>query len=172
LLLSGHSVLEINYRLGNHLKGFGVKRLPLLGLAAAVAMSATAGAGDIGIGTPLVSGSVERFEDPHSTGHTDLSPDQQQALSRWLEQHRSGWQGMVTPATSEPTQLGMNLNHSDGSTTSMSVIARSRGGYYLRLTGPDKWAYRSFLGIWKSWAAIRSLSDQKLVALRNLVGAT
>jgi hypothetical protein len=149
-----------------------VKSLPLLGLAAAVALSATAAAGDISIGTPLVSGSVETLEERHTTGHTDLSLDQLQALSRWLEQHRSGWQGMVTPATGEPVQLGMHLNHSDGRTTSIALIARARGGYYLRLTGPDKWAYRSFLGIWKSWAATRSLSDQELVALRNLVGAT
>jgi hypothetical protein len=172
LLLSGHSVLEINYCLGNHLKGFGVNRSPLLGLAAALAVSATAKAGDISIGTPLVLGSAETLENRTVTGYTDLSPDQLQALSRWLRQHRSGWQGMVTPATNEPTQLGVNLHHSDGSTTSMSVIARAGGGYYLRLTGPDKWAYRSFLGIWKSWAATRSLSDQELVALRKLVGAT
>jgi hypothetical protein len=160
--------------LGNHLKGFGVKTLPLLGLlmAAAVALSATASAGGINIGTPLVSGDVETFENRHSTGHTDLSPDQLQALSHWLEQHRSGWQGMITPASSEPIRLGVNLNHSDGSTTSMCVIARASGGYYLRLTGPHKWAYRSFLGILTSWAATRPLSDQELAMLRNLVRAT
>ena len=149
-----------------------MKRLPLLGLAVVLALSATAWAGSIDTGTPLISGNVETFENRHSTARTDLSEHQLQALSRWLEQHRSGWQGMITPTTGEPAQLGVSLSHSDGSTTSMSVIARASGGYYLRLTGPHKWAYRSFLGIFKSWAATRSLSDQELAALHNLVGAT
>jgi hypothetical protein len=149
-----------------------VKTLPLLGLAAAVALSATAWAGAIDTGTPLVAGYVETFKDRHSTGRIDLSEDQLQAISHWLEQHRSGWRGMITPASSEPSQLAMSLNHRDGSTTSMSVIARAAGGYYLLLIGPHKWAYRSFLGIFKSWAAARSLSDQELLVLRNLVGPT
>jgi hypothetical protein len=98
--------------------------LALLGLAAAaVVLSATARAGGIYIGTLLVSGNVEKFENRHGTGQIDLSPDQLQSLSQWLKQYQSGWRGMITPATNEPAQLSVNLNHSDGSTTSMSVIA-------------------------------------------------
>jgi hypothetical protein len=149
-----------------------VKTPSLAGLVAAIAFSATASASGIIIGTPLVSSDVDTFENRHNTGYKDLSPDQLQGLSLWLQQHRSGWQGMITPATSEPIQLGVNLKHSDGSTTSMCVIARASGGYYLRLTGPGTWAYRSFLGIFKSWAATRPLSDQELAELQNLIGAT
>jgi hypothetical protein len=78
---------------------------------------------------------------------------------------------MVTPATNEPIQLEVNLTHSDGGMTSMCVIDRAGGGHYLRLTGPGQWAYRSIGGIFKSWAAIRALSDKELAALLNIVSA-
>jgi hypothetical protein len=148
-----------------------VKTLLPLGLLAIV-VGATATAGDIDIEKPLMSVDVDKFENRQNTGHTDLSRDQLQALSHWLEQHRSGWQGMITPGSSEPVQLGVNLRHSDGSATSLCVIARAGGGYYLRVSGPGKWAYQSLGGIFKSWAATRPISDQELAALQNLIGIT
>jgi hypothetical protein len=79
---------------------------------------------------------------------------------------------MITEATSEPVQLHMTLKHHDGAVTSLSVVAQANGAHYLLMTGPGKWAYESFLGLWKSWAAKRSLSDQELAALETLVSAT
>lgn len=79
---------------------------------------------------------------------------------------------MVTEATSEPVQLHLNLKHRDGGVTSISVIAGANGGRYLCVTGSGKWAYESFLGFWKSKAATRSLSDQDLATLENLIGST
>jgi hypothetical protein len=149
-----------------------VRTPPLLGLAAAIALSATAGAGSITIGTPLILGDVDTYENRHATGDLDLSPDQLQAISRWLDQHQSGWHGMITPVSSEPAELQLTLKHSDGGTTHMSIIARAGGGHYLRLTGPGTWAYRSFAKLFKSWAATRPMSDQELAALRSLVGTT
>jgi hypothetical protein len=134
-----------------------------------VVVGATATAGTIDIGTPLKSGAVYTFVNRQNTGHTDLSPEQIHALSNWLAQHRSGWQGMITPASAEPVELRVELKHSDDGTTSMSVIARAGGGHYLLLTGPGTWAYRSFGGIFKSWAATRPLSDQELAAMRKLL---
>jgi hypothetical protein len=148
-----------------------VKKLSLLGLAA-IALNATAMAGRIDIGTPVIAGDVSRIVSRQESGHVELSSEQLQALSRWLEQHRSGWQGMITEASSEPAQLGVNLRHSDGTVTSVYVIARLTGGHYLRLTGPGKWAYRSMGGVFKSWAATRELSDQELAALERIVGAS
>jgi hypothetical protein len=134
----------------------------------AIALYATAAAGEIEIGTPLISGDVSGI----ARSYTDLSSEQIQALSRWLEQHRSGWRGMLTEASSEPIQLQVNLKHRDGAITSVCVIARAGGGQSLRLTGPGTWAYRSFAGIFKSWAATRPLSDQELSVLQKMVGAS
>lgn len=142
----------------------------ILGFVAAIALSASASAGSITVGAPLISGDVSISEDRHNTGHRDLSPDQLNGISRWLDQHKSGWQGMVTPPSSEPVELEVTVKHNDGSATRMSIIARSSGGQYLRLTGPGIMAYRSLFGFFKSWAAIRPLSDQELAALRSQVG--
>lgn len=135
-----------------------------------MALSATASAGSITIGTPLILGDVETYENRHVTRHLDLSLDQLQAISHWLDQHQSGWQGMFTPPSTEPIELQVTLKHRDGSATHMSIIARAGGGHYLRLTGPGTLAYRSFGGFFKSWAATRPMPDQELAALRSLVG--
>lgn len=147
-----------------------MRRPPILGVVAAIALSATAGAGSITVGEALISGDVSIYSDQHTTGHRDLSPDQLQGISRWLDQHQSGWHGMITPPSAEPVELEVTAKHSDGSATHMSIIARSGGGHYLRLTGPGTMAYQSFLGFFKSWAATRPLSDQELAALRRQVG--
>jgi hypothetical protein len=153
-----------------HTKEFCVKTLSLLGLVA-IAVSATANAGAINMGTRLISGDVSSFLNRQETGHTGLSSEQLQALAGWLEHHRSGWQGMITEASLEPIQLQVTLKHDDGAITSMCVIAEANGGHYLRVSGPGKWAYQSFGGIFKSWAATRPISDQELAAFENLVGA-
>jgi hypothetical protein len=140
-----------------------VKSLLLIALAA-TAWNGTVMAGSISIGTPLASGEV--------SGHTELSSQQLQVLSQWLEHHRSGWQGMITEAPiGEPVELTVSLTHSDGAVTSIIVIARPSGAHYVRLTGPGQWAYRSFGGILKSWAAIRALSDPELAELETAAGA-
>jgi hypothetical protein len=144
----------------------------LLSLGLVIGLSATVNAGGIGVETPFVSGDVSTFVNRRETSRMDLSPQQLQGLDDWLEHHRSGWNGMVTEATSEPVQLHLNLKHRDGGVTSISVIARANGGRYLCVTGSGKWAYESFLGFWKSRAATRSLSDQDLATLENLVGST
>jgi hypothetical protein len=146
-----------------------VRSLPILGFLAANALSASASAGSITVGAPLIPGDVSIYEGRHTIDHRDLSPDQLNGISRWLDQHESGWQGIVTPASSEPADLEVTVKHNDGSTTRMSIIARSGGGQYLRLTGPGTMAYRSLFGLFRSWAAIRTLSDQELAALRSQV---
>jgi hypothetical protein len=45
-------------------------------------------------------------------------------------------------------------------------------GHYLLVTGPGKWAYQPFGGLFKSWAATRPLSDQELAMFENFVKAT
>jgi hypothetical protein len=135
-------------------------------------LNVTANASGINMGTPLVSGDVSRFVSRQETGRTDLSPKQLQGLASWLENHQSGWHGMITEASSEPAQLQLKLKHSDGAVSSISVIAEANGGHYLLITGPGKWAYESFFGFWKSWAATRSISDQELAALENVLSAT
>jgi len=147
-----------------------VRMLPILEFVAAIAFSASASSGSITVGAPLTTGDVSIYEDGHTIGHRDLSPVQLNGISRWLDQHTSGWQGMVTPASPEPVELVVTVKHQDGSATRMSIIARSGGGQYLRLTGPGTMAYRSLFGSFKSWAAIRTLSDLELAALRSQVG--
>lgn len=147
-----------------------MKKLSSLVLLALVGSTATAGS--IDIGSPLVAGDVAQFENHQKTADTDLSSERLVAVFDWLDQHRSGWQGMLTPGSGEPVQWEANLKHRDGRITTMSVIAGGRGGYYLRVTGPDTMAYRSFGGFFQSWAATRWLSDQDLAALRSLFGVT
>jgi hypothetical protein len=147
-----------------------MKRL-LIGLLA-IALQALAHAGDINLGTPLVSGIVSKLVNRQKTGQAELSSLQLQGLADWLASHRSGWQGMTTDATSEPAELEINLRHFDGTISSIAVIAQSNGGRYLRITGPGKWAYESFHGTWRSWAATRTISDQELAALERLASTT
>ena len=147
-----------------------MRTLSRLGFVAAIALSASASAGTITVGSPLISGDVSIYEDRHATGHRELSPDQLDGISHWLNHHKSGWQGIVTPPSSEPVELEVTVKHNDGSATHMSIIARSGGGQYLRLTGPGTMAYQSLFGFFKSWAAIRPFSDQELAALRSQVG--
>ena len=128
--------------------------------------------GRIYIGAPVTSGDVCRDAYRLDGEHSALSPGQLQALSRWLEQHKSGWEGMLTPASNERIQLQVALRHSDGAVTSVDFVAGARGGYYLRLTGPGKWACRSFGGLFRSWAATRALSDQEFAALQKIAEAT
>jgi len=147
-----------------------VGQLSSLVLLAIVGSTATAAS--IDIGTPLVAGDVAKFENRQRTSDTNLSSAALLSISVWLDQHRSGWQGMITPGSSEPVQLEANLKHRDGKITTISVIAGRRGGYYLRVTGPGTMADQSFGGIFQSWAAIRSLSAQDLAVFRSLFGVT
>jgi hypothetical protein len=168
---SGRSKGDVGYLRNITKKPHQMKTLLFLGLVA-IGLNATASASGINVGTPLVSGDVSRFVSRQETGRTDLSPKQLQGLANWLKNHQSGWHGMITEASSEPVQLQLKLKHSDGALSSISVIAQANGGHYLLMTGPGKWAYEAFLGFWKSWAATRSLSDQELAALVNVVSAT
>lgn len=148
-----------------------MRSLLSLGLVA-MSLSATGNAGSISFETPFVSGDVSTFVNRRETSRMDLSSKQLQGLDDWLEGHRSGWDGMVTEATSEPVQLHLNLKQRDGGVTSISIITRANGGRYLRVTGPGKWAYESFHGLLKFWAATQTLSEQDWAALEKLVSST
>ena len=123
-------------------------------------------------GAPLASGELLTYEDHQVSGRQALSPEQLQGLSRWFEEHRSGWYGLVTPASSEPPELQLNLAHTDGKTTSVNVMVQPDGVHRLRLTTSDGWAFRSAGGLFKSWAAERALSDQEFTAIQSLLGKT
>jgi hypothetical protein len=133
-------------------------------------VSASAQASNINIGASLVSGSVTTFESRQAKSHKDLSRGQLQMLSHWLERHRSEWHGMTAEASDEPIPLQLKLIDNDGKTASIDVVARMDGSYYLRLVSSDKWSYRSFGGLVKSWAATRPLSDREYEALQRLLG--
>lgn len=130
--------------------------------------SALAGCGT-DFGMPLESGEVVTFENRQEATREALSPDQLRALSAWFEQHRSGWHGLITPASTEPTQMQLSLKHTDGRQTFVSVIVQANGDRYLLLTSSYKWAYRSPGGIFKSWAAALPVSDQDFTMLVNLL---
>lgn len=125
--------------------------------------------GSIDVGTPLVSGQAVTFENQREVRQTELSPFQLQALFHWLERNRSGWQGAAADASPEPRQLQLTLTHSDGKITSISVFDRPDGSHYLRLVGPDRWAYKTFGGLLKSAAAARALSEKDLNMLQKLL---
>jgi hypothetical protein len=140
-------------------------RLPLGFLMMVVV--ATAFARHIDTRTSLVS----VFGNDRATEQRTLSSEKLQALSRWLEQGRSGWQGEMTEASrNEEVELRIDLKHSNGSATSIFIVDRVGGGHFLRLTGPGTWAYQSFAGLYKTWAAFRLISDTDLRALQNLIG--
>jgi hypothetical protein len=137
----------------------------------ALACSASATAGNIDLGTPVTSGVASSSAPQQRRVETDLSTAQLQGITDWLADHRSGWRGMITPATNEPVELKLILNHRDGTHTSLSLVTRPNSGPYLRLTGPGQWAYHSFFGFWKSWAATREISATDLAGLEKLLGA-
>lgn len=126
----------------------------------------------VDLGTPLVSGEVVTFKNRQEVSREALLPNQLSAVTRWFERHQSGWHGMITEASSEPTQLHLSLKHADGKAIFVSVVVRTNGERYLLLSSSDKWAYQSFGGMFKSWAATRSLSDQEFTTLQNLLSRT
>jgi hypothetical protein len=77
---------------------------------------------------------------------------------------------MARKASDEPVPQQLKLIDNDGKTASIDVIERRDGSYYLRLVSSDKWSYRSFGGLIKSWAATRPLSDREFEALQRLLG--
>jgi hypothetical protein len=137
-----------------------------------IAVSASAQAGDINIGTPLVSGDVAKFDIGKETNPRELSRGQLQALSLWLELHRSNWHGTRSEGSSEPRSLQLNLKDREGKAVSIGVIAGANGHHYLCLISSDKWSYRSFGGLVKSRAAARPVSDRELVMLQKILGPT
>jgi hypothetical protein len=149
-----------------------MKRISLLAFLLSLSAALTpAVAGEIEAAAGVTSAEFTQFQDRRESAHVTLSPTQLHDLTLWLEQHHAHWRGMATDATSEPTALLLSLRHADGGTSTLSVKARRGGGYYLMLTGPGRWAYRSLGGLYKSWAATRSLSDPDFAALRELLGA-
>jgi hypothetical protein len=137
-------------------------------VAASIVVSGTALAG-IDIGLPLISGEVATLEARHETSRKELSQTQLQALSHWLGLHKSGWHGMVTEATSEPAVLRISLKDANGRTGSIAVLQNAHGGHYLRfVSSSEKWSYRSFGGLFKSWAT-HALSAEELNQLLHAV---
>lgn len=139
-------------------------------VAASIVVSGSAVAG-IEIGSPLVSGDVATLEHRHEASRKELSQTELQALSQWLALHKSGWHGMITESSSEPTALQFSLKHWHAKTGSMAVVARIPGGYYLQfISTSEKWSYQSFGGLFKAWAATRPLSPEDLSQLLGAVG--
>ena len=62
--------------------------------------------GRVYLGAPAISGDVCRDVYRLDGDHTALSAGQLQALSRWLDQHRSGW----GPVLTTPGAKGPNRN--------------------------------------------------------------
>ena len=146
-----------------------MKRIATL-VALSIVVSGSALAG-IAMGTPLVSGEVATLEDRHETSRKDLSQAQLQELSEWLVQHKSGWHEMITGASSEPTVLAFSLKDATGKTGSIAVVVRTNGSHYLRFnSSSQRWSYRSFGGLFKSWAAMRALSAGELDQLLRMAG--
>ena len=147
-----------------------MKRMSLLAFLLILDAALTpAVAGDIEAAAGVTSAEFTQFQDRRETAHVTLSSTQLHDLTLWLEQHHAHWRGLLTEESSEPTLLLLSLRHADGGVSTLSVKARLGGGYYLMLTGPGRWAYRSLGGLYKSWAATRSLSDPDFAALRELL---
>lgn len=128
-------------------------------------------AGEIYMGAPVVSGEVFVSPNDRGTERINLSPEQLQAMAGWLEQGRSGWNGEYIEASpNEIVELKIKLKHADEGVTSISVMAGRRGGHFVRITGPGTWAYRAWGGFFKTWAAMRQISDNDLATLHDLIG--
>jgi hypothetical protein len=147
-----------------------MRRLSKWVVLVSIVFGGFAQAGDINIGTPLVSGEVATFESGQKTSHRELSRGQLQALSIWLGGHRSEWHGMATEATNEASALQLNLKDNDGKMASISIVEQADGRHYLRLMSADTWSYRSFGGLVKSRAATRPLSDKEFAILQKILG--
>jgi hypothetical protein len=117
----------------------------------------------------LESGEEVVFENRQEVRREVLSPDQLHSLSQWFDRHQSNWHGLLTPGSSEPVLLELSLKHTDGKSTLVSVVTQRDGHHYLRLTSSEKWAYRSAGGSFKSWAAVRPISDEELDTLQRLL---
>jgi hypothetical protein len=139
-----------------------------------ICLTAPAIAGQIEVGTALVSGEVSTFANEQTSRRAELSPAQLQQLYGWLAQHRSGWQGMNTgpPIPGDPIELRLTVAHKDGGVTQISVTRSIDGGHFLLVTGPGKMAYRSLGGFFQSWAATRRLPAAEFAMLQSIVGAS
>lgn len=145
-----------------------MKRVTMLA-AVFIIVSCPALAG-IEFGTPLVSGDVATLEGRYETSRRELSQPQVQALSGWLDRHKSGWHGMITESTSEPRCLQFLLKDADGKLGSIEVVAGVHGDYLQFHSSSEKWSYRSLGGLFKSWAGMRALSLEELSQLEQVVG--
>ncbi len=152
-------------------KGISLNKFSAL-LFVVFVVAATAMAGEIYIGAPLVSGEIVMYREDRGTEHMSLSSEQLQAMTRWLEQSRSEWHGVYIEASpNEVVEQKIELKHADGGITSLSVLTGVRGHHWLRLAGPGTWAYRSFGGFFKTWAAMRQISDRDMGKLQELIGS-
>lgn len=133
-------------------------------------MSATAPAGELNFGTPVVSADVAQVEGGSETHPRELSRGQLQGLTLWLGLHRSAWRGVSTPASNGQRLLQLNLKDAAGKSASIDVVAKAEGGVILRLTSSDTWSYASYWGLIKSAVAAQPLSDEELVVLKKVLG--
>ena len=144
---------------------------PLSQLAAVSILVSGCALGGVPLSPPLVCADVAFIENRHEVSRTPLSLAPLQALTLWLEQRKSKWHGMLTEATNEPRALRFSLRDASGDTGSIALVARHDGGYDLQFhSDSQKWSYRSFGGLFGSWAANQSLSTQDLNQLRRAVG--
>jgi len=145
-----------------------VKTIVAFGLVAIVLCVPAAHAGSVHLRTPLTSGEASRFVNHQEASHNVLPPAQLQALSVWLENHRSGWSGMVTPPSNERIELNLALKQSNGSDAWLVIVAKANGEHYLRITTSADWVYESAGGLIKNSAATRPLSDQDKTEIEKL----
>ena len=148
-----------------------MKRILLLTCLLLLGAAPAAPAAEIEAGTALASAEFTQLQNGKESRHGTLSAGQLHNLTLWLDQHSSHWHPLSGDASSEPIRLLVTLRHEGGGVASLSVVARADGTHYLTLTGPGRWAYRSYGGLFKSRTARRELSTPDFAALRELLGA-
>ncbi len=146
-----------------------MKILSVLGMLA-IDIGSTSYAGTIRVDTSFSSGDLFTYINRQENSHAGLSSEQLNGLVSWLQQHRSGWHGMITESSSESVLRLVNLKSSDGAITSICIVAQADGGHYLRVTGLGQWAYQSFGGFFKSWAATHAMSESEFAAMDGMLG--
>ncbi len=68
-----------------------------------------------------MSGEAVAYENHSEVLRVSLSPNQLQALSRWLDQHRQGWSAHITEPSSEPTALSVRVIRADETTNDLAI---------------------------------------------------
>ena len=71
----------------------------------------------------------------------------------------------------EPVQIQLNLKHSDGTSSTLSVVSDAGRKHHLVFINQGAPAYRTWFGMLKAPAATRPLADYELEALQRILGS-